>query len=461
MSEIRKIATPKMPVGYESLSGLEEVVRDDGSTYYNGIVELGLGDEKYPRKVKLEEDNLAVLWGYDPEDFDDYKADPERWELRRKVAELEANQDKQKAKILDLEWRLEHLEGGSTPSEAEAEAAAPPAEPETQSEHDLGSVDVEAIEDSMARITAILSEMATNPEPEKKAELINELGEEWQNLQAVWEEDGSAESHIDETTATSPITPKMGNEVYLPRSWLSRRWDWLRRRPVREYAPTGNYATPDGRYIRYEDEEIIEVPASVVERSDNRGALLGATALAGVAALAIWELVEHKTMGHSPTREARHNGIFPWGFGHGNIFGHGAESCGSAPAHVVHHGAQHVDLTGIHSHTIKHAHTPNEFQHGVLGVLKKQGIHHYGATAEKIRKMDHWMRGQRIASGMRWVNGHLVQNLTSFPKIGHEFPNAHASAAQGFKIGPGGHGDIPLHKWVRHAESIGIRFSRR
>jgi hypothetical protein len=107
--------------------------------------------------------------------------------------------------------------------------------------------------------------------------------------------------------------PEGSREVYRRRGWLGRRWDWARRRPVRERVPTGIYAAPDGGYITRVDEEIVEVPPSEVEARDGTARALGAAALIGVGALTIWELVEHKYMGHSPTRELRNNGISPFG----------------------------------------------------------------------------------------------------------------------------------------------------
>jgi len=124
------------------------------------------------------------------------------------------------------------------------------------------------------------------------------------------------ETQVDETDDTEPAPkgmPEGSRQVYRRRGWLARQWDWARRRPVRERVPTGVYAAPDGGYITRVDEEIVEVPPSEVEARDGTARTIGAVALIGVGALAIWELVEHKYMGHSPSRELRHSGVWPWG----------------------------------------------------------------------------------------------------------------------------------------------------
>jgi hypothetical protein len=107
--------------------------------------------------------------------------------------------------------------------------------------------------------------------------------------------------------------PEGSRPVYRRRSRLAMWGDRLRRRPVQEWEATGVYAPPDGGYVREVDGEVVEVMEDDVEGRDGTARALGAAALIGVGALAIWGLVEHKYMGHSPTRELRHNGVFPYG----------------------------------------------------------------------------------------------------------------------------------------------------
>ncbi len=117
-----------------------------------------------------------------------------------------------------------------------------------------------------------------------------------------------------------------------------------------------------------------------------------------------------------------------------------------------------LDLTSIRPDTIT-AHTPDEFQRGVLDLLDRQGIHASGVNAEKIQHMNDYM--DSIASGMkRSSSGELVQNVVEFPSSGKEFANANASAAQGFTNGPRGSGREALHDWIREAERVGIKFTK-
>jgi len=124
-----------------------------------------------------------------------------------------------------------------------------------------------------------------------------------------------------------PITPAVetatqnpdGQPVHRRRSWISQRWDRIRGRQ-----PTQYYVDDSGRYYRVVDEEVEYVAPGEVDRGgDGTARALGLVALAGVAGLTIWELLEHKYIGHSPTREARHNGLYPFlPHKHGGHFGH-------------------------------------------------------------------------------------------------------------------------------------------
>jgi hypothetical protein len=135
--------------------------------------------------------------------------------------------------------------------------------------------------------------------------------------------------------------PAGSRPVYQRRGWLGRGWDRVRRRPAREYVATGVYAPPEGGYVRVVDGEAVEVLPAEVEGRDGPARALGAAALIGVGALAIYELLEHKYIGHSPTREARHNGLYPFfPHKHGGHFGFG---------HLHRHGAGNNLPNGTHT----------------------------------------------------------------------------------------------------------------
>jgi hypothetical protein len=118
---------------------------------------------------------------------------------------------------------------------------------------------------------------------------------------------------VEEGTTLPANVPEGSRQVYRRRGWFGRRWDQVRGRPVRNEVPTGIYSPPEGGYVRVVEDEVVEVPPSEVEGRDGTARALGAAALVGVGALAVWELLEHKYIGHSPTRELRHNGVYPWG----------------------------------------------------------------------------------------------------------------------------------------------------
>jgi hypothetical protein len=169
-----------------------------------------------------------------------------------------------------------------------------------------------------------------------------------------------------ETEDQSPAgIPDGSRPVYRRRGWFSRRWDQVRGRPAREYVATGVYAPPEGGYVRVVDDEVVEVPPSEVEGRDTTARVLGGLALIGVAALTVHELLEHKYLGHSPTREMRNNGVFPWGHSKGGLPNHaipGREADGGhglgngthtdffnpTPGHrrTAMEGAQSIHLTG-------------------------------------------------------------------------------------------------------------------
>lgn len=91
MSEVVGSLDPVMPVGYEKLDGIEVVKQQDGSIRYNGLLRLGTDGVTLDRKVLLPD--LAEVWGYDSEqsqtEWESRQADPEKWVLYSRVAELE------------------------------------------------------------------------------------------------------------------------------------------------------------------------------------------------------------------------------------------------------------------------------------------------------------------------------------------------------------------------------------
>lgn len=145
--------------------------------------------------------------------------------------------------------------------------------------------------------------------------------------------------------------------------------------------------------------------------------------------------------------------LWPFGGGH-----HGVESGPGGPIHTPNEYTP-ISLHDINPNTIT-AHSPTEFQHGVLRLLNEQGVHAHGVTPEKLAEMNHWMQTHQIASGMRADSHGLEQNLTNFPGTGQEFTNAHVSAAEGFRIGVDGTGRQAMDEWIRHAEKVGIHFER-
>ncbi len=143
-------------------------------------------------------------------------------------------------------------------------------------------------------------------------------------------------------------------------------------------------------------------------------------------------------------------------------FGGGGNHPETGPGMPLHGGPNQytpLDLHGISPDTI-HSQNPTTFQHGVLSLLRRQGVEAHGVTPHKLAEMNQWMQSHEIASGMRAGNGGLEQNLTNFPGTGQEFTNAHVSAAEGFRIGADGSGRQAMDEWIRHAEKVGIHFER-
>jgi hypothetical protein len=151
----------------------------------------------------------------------------------------------------------------------------------------------------------------------------------------------------EETNALPANVPEGSRQVMRPRSRWAMWGDRIRRRPVQEYEATGVYAPPEGGYVREVNGEVVEVTESDVERRAGIG-FLGGAALVGagmVIGATVYELLEHKYMGHSPSRELRNNGVWPWGHlkgggshhevlgGHGPGNGNHTDFYNPAPGH--------------------------------------------------------------------------------------------------------------------------------
>lgn len=86
MAEVIATLNPEMPKRYEKLDGIEYVKQKDGTLRVNGILELGDGEEKIVRKILIPEPD--TMWGYEPEEYEKYKEDPEKWEMAREIKRL-------------------------------------------------------------------------------------------------------------------------------------------------------------------------------------------------------------------------------------------------------------------------------------------------------------------------------------------------------------------------------------
>jgi hypothetical protein len=184
--------------------------------------------------------------------------------------------------------------------------------------------------------------------------------------------------------------PDGSRPVYRRRGRFGQMWDRIRGRQTGEYVATGAYATPDGGYVRVVDEEIVEVPPSEFEARDGTARVMGGLALVGVGILALHELLEHKYLGHSPTREMRHNGIYPWGWW-------------PKGAHELHHHAAHLKDSA--NQALNHgngAHTdwynPSE-GHRRTGVELSRAIHLTGQPGN-----EHLVDGNTTLLGGKKVN---------------------------------------------------------
>ena len=294
--------------------------------------------------------------------------------------------------------------------------------------------------------------------PSKKKWLITRLRSEWPNFKELGEEQAKqreiwnkAEEVVDTESETQiSETEAKENGLKRFRSRLKDAWNALRGRPTAAEAAaiaaeTESQGSGETK-VAVVDEEgnpIAETKSETIEKDRRRGVLplvLGAGALVGAGVVGYYL---HRT-GQGPETINHYNKlIMDFCSGHGS---------GIGPDHLPVH---HFDLSQLHPNTI-HAQTPDQFQHGVLDLLKSQGVPIHTVTPEKIAHMNQFMEAHNIASGMKEGGHGLEQNLTGFPHAGQEFANAHASADQGFHLGADGTGKAALEQWAKEAQRINL-----
>src|SRR5436190_5024427 len=76
-----------MPEGYVKLDSLEIVKQQNGDERYNGILKLGQGENEIVRRVEVPD--IGVMWGNNQRDYENYKADPEKWEMNKRLERME------------------------------------------------------------------------------------------------------------------------------------------------------------------------------------------------------------------------------------------------------------------------------------------------------------------------------------------------------------------------------------
>jgi hypothetical protein len=112
MSEVLASVDAAMPRGYEKLDRIEIVKQDKGNIRFNGVIELGEGENKLERRVLLPD--LVEMWGVAENKSEE---DPEKIWLKKRVDELTA-------RVAELEARL-----GVQPTQPTVHDPAPPAAP--------------------------------------------------------------------------------------------------------------------------------------------------------------------------------------------------------------------------------------------------------------------------------------------------------------------------------------------
>jgi hypothetical protein len=240
MAEVIEKIEPEMPAGYDKLSGIEITKQKDGQVRYSGLLELGEGEDMIVRKVLIPEPDM--LWGYDPEDYQGYKGDPEKWEMKQNI---------------------KRLEGALT---------------ELQNDHASLRADYESL----------------------KAKIGGDAASPAQETPAAAEADDTAVEPSSPDAADSPAETPETTTVETAEVETPDQKSWWQRTRDRVMGPVyGSHAATITRRKKYEyDDEgrvIVEVEESD-ERQRRTGLIAGATALVGAGAgLGLGYLIWHKT----------------------------------------------------------------------------------------------------------------------------------------------------------------------
>lgn len=325
----------------------------------------------------------------------------------------------------------------------------PDTKPEERGEDDE-TVDVERMEASMARLKTYnqqLKEALDAGDYEKAKEIQGQIDEELENQRKVW---GGEVEETAETVAMSDETAKEIAEQRRKSLWR-RAVDRFRRgfRRGKDDMTPGPLVAEDESTNGGAPSRVVEVEETREKRERDRRGLVGfaAGALAvGGTALITWALMRQ---GHP--QEVIQQFIM----GKNNFINNGHDMFVNITGHAHEHAKHAIDFSNLNPNTI-HAHTPLEFHKGVLHLLHQQGVPVHELTPDRIKHMNHFMEAHQIASGMKDGAHGLEQNLTSFPHVGQEFANTHASAEQGFRLGADGSGRAALIQYAREAQRIGL-----
>jgi hypothetical protein len=339
--EIIATVDPEMPRFYEKLDGLEFVKQKDGQVRVNGLLELG--PEAEVRRTLVPEPDM--MWGYDPEEFQRYKQDPEKWEMAQTIKRLSA-------RLGVVEEELSRLRATAAP-QAAPEAAAAENQPAA----------------TEAPVEPTVEAPAETPEPPTGVE--------------------------EQPTVAEPAEPEAPAEP-APEEPDERSW-WQRTRD-RIMGPVYNNHARAATFTRrksyeYDDQGRVMVEEEVNdERQRRTGLMAGATALVGAGVgLGLGYLIWHKT-GHDI-----HNYNIDLGLGHDSV----ATSPGaSSGGDYLGQAGQHLDTYNLeHGKSIVQVVLPAKFDlstnaQGVASLIDLDS----GSTA---------LNGSELPRGMFQSDGQL------------------------------------------------------
>lgn len=116
-----------MPVGYEQLERIEVYQKTDGSEGLRGIVKLGTDSDAKEHSFTLKHEDYEI-WGFDPNEYQEYKENPKLWEslnqvklLADRVDSLEADNQKLRDEITGLRKQIVTPKPSEPTSRANAE----------------------------------------------------------------------------------------------------------------------------------------------------------------------------------------------------------------------------------------------------------------------------------------------------------------------------------------------------